>query len=71
MGRIDSVAAAAEEKQEQEKNNDTVITLQTVTTITTDPWMLFLYALKAPTVLCCRVHKALYPTLTYLLCGYE
>jgi hypothetical protein len=42
-------AAVEEEKQEQEKNNNTVVTLETATTTTsTDPWMLFLYALKAP-----------------------
>src|SRR5687767_12188748 len=55
MGRIDCVvsAAAEEDKQEQEDekiNNNTVITLEMETTVTTatDPWMLFLYALKAP-----------------------
>jgi hypothetical protein len=34
-------------------------------------YLTFLHLTKAPAVLCWRAHKALYPTLTDLLHGYE
>jgi hypothetical protein len=40
----DSVMGAAEEKEPPTATT----TIETITTTTTDPWMLFLYALKAP-----------------------
>jgi hypothetical protein len=49
MYGIESVAAAVKEEAEQTTNSSITSTsrsLQTATT--TDPWMLFLYALKAP-----------------------
>ena len=49
MYGIESVAAAVKEEAEQTTNSSITSTsrsLQTATT--TDPWMIFLYALKAP-----------------------
>ena len=52
MEPVDDVRSAAEQKQaeaEPESKSKTVIALDMTTTMTgTDPWMLFLYALKAP-----------------------
>ena len=49
---VDDVRSAAEQKQAEEvkeRKSNTVIALDMTTTMTgTDPWMLFLYALKAP-----------------------
>jgi hypothetical protein len=49
---VDDVRSAAEQKQaeeEKERKSNTVIALDMTTTMTgTDPWMFFLYALKAP-----------------------
>jgi hypothetical protein len=46
---VNCVRAAPEQKQEEERKSDTIIALDITTTMTaTDPWILFLYALKAP-----------------------
>jgi hypothetical protein len=50
---IESVAGteAREEKHQEDKkkeNNNNAFSLELATTTATDPWMLFLYALKAP-----------------------
>jgi integrase len=50
MDRIDCVAAEEDKQEQEDEKNNTVITLEMETTVTTptDPWILFLYALKAP-----------------------
>jgi hypothetical protein len=50
---VDSVRVAGEQKkEEEERKSNTVVHLDMTTTLTaTDPWMLFLYALKAPALL--------------------
>ena len=52
MEPVDDVRSAAEQKQaeeEKERKSNAVIALDMTSTMTsTDPWMLFLYALKAP-----------------------